>query len=193
MAKKANTSKSLIKSPRRSRNVLLTMGNSYKAENNWTVVIATVPLYLNITQEMIDRSIGRSGRYCVVAQAIEALFGKRMYFQVGAGITKIWDLNAKIEVRWHTSGPLAAGIKGFDKPGGSWKLPPNIYKLNPVPRSLKPENARKSREKLQKARKRAAAASKAVGLKVTVFTRRNAARAKPTRTVLRNSRIKLPS
>lgn len=189
-AKKAR--KSLVKLPRKSRNAMLSMGKRYKAENDWIVVIATVPLYLSITQEMIDRAIGRSGRFCVVAQAIEALFGKRMYFQVGAGVTKIWDLDAKIEVRWHTSKVLAMGIAVFDATG-RWELPANIYKLNPVPPSWKPESARTSREKLAKARKKIAAASKALGLKVSVAASRSKPKAKPMRTVLRNSRIKLPA
>jgi hypothetical protein len=172
-----------------TRHPFLNMGRVHEAGDDWRVVFADESLQFCITQEIVNKSIGRSGRFCVVALALEKFFGKRYDFQVGAAITKIWDFKEKIELRYKTPQNISRAIRTFDTTG-EWGLPANIYKLAAYPQAMievTKKSAKKSR--LARAEKR----------KVDLLIRKNptaAIRRKPTkhrapatRTVLRHARI----
>ena len=179
----ANTSKTQKRGrkPIETANQLLSMGKTYPAIDGWRVVLATVPLYFVITPEIIEKSKknGGSGRFCVVALAMEAVFGKDRSFQVGTVFTKIWDTEEKVEVRFRTPPGLAKYVRMFDN-GEGWQLPPNIYRLAPTC----PGDRTNSRNR---------PANKIVKVKVKGATRtpvRRKPRAHASRTVLRNTRIR---
>lgn len=152
-------------------------GPVYPARDNWRVVIAKDPLFIHITPEIIERAVPGSPRHCAIALALLAFFGKHYDFQVGSGVTKIWDFKEKIELRLHTPSTLSRALRTFDKKK-DWGLPANLYRLGP----LAPIIANRERHNKKKR-----AAAKRNGL---VAVRQPKPRAAPTRTVLRNSRIK---
>ena len=157
---------------------LLQMGPVFAARDKWRVVMGRDTVYINITPEIIAKAKPRSPNTCVVALSLAALFGKRYDFQVGSGITKIWDFKEKIELRLHTPSTLSKALRTFDKTG-EWGLPANLYRLGPMLPILK--NHERSNKKHKEAAKRLKA-----GL---VAVRKPTKRAAPTRTVIRNSRI----
>ncbi len=162
--------------PANQRHAFYQLGDAYAATDGWTVIVATVPLFFTITPEMIAKAAVRSARFCVVAQALDALFGTMYSFQVGSGETKIWDFAAKIEVRFHTPSVLARAISGFDRNKG-WQLPPNLYRLAPMNKKVI------VRRKTYRQTK--------VALKQSVSPIRRKARkySKVMRTVIRNTRV----
>jgi hypothetical protein len=161
-------------------------GPAYPALHDWTVVLSRDPLYIHITQRMIDLAIPGSPEHCVLALALKAFWGKHYSFQVGKGIIKIWDLANKIEIRWHCPTTLsrAAGVFDKDKP---WPLPPNVYKLNPMTPLLQ------NRKRAENKKKVAACMVKGVAgraFEVIRLTKKRKKKSAVTRTVLRNTRIK---
>jgi hypothetical protein len=162
-------------------------GPAYPALHDWTVVLSRDPLYIHITQRMIDLAIPGSPEHCVLALALKAFWGKHYSFQVGKGSIKIWDLANKIEIRWHCPTTLsrAAGVFDKDKP---WPLPPNVYKLNPMTPLL--QNRKRAENKKKKV---AACMIKGVAgraFEVIRLTKKRKKKSAATRTVLRNTRIK---
>jgi len=168
-------------------------GPSYPALHDWTVVLSRDPLYIHITQKMIDSAIPGSPEHCVLALALKAFWGKNYSFQVGKGIIKIWDFVNKIEIRWHCPSTLSRAAGMFDK-NKPWPLPPNMYKLNPMTPILRSRKRAEDKKKKSRvtARWQSFAESSERGFDVIrkPKKRRSAARAAPTRTVLRNTRIK---
>ena len=139
-ATKTKTSGKTTKAPRGrpplgSRHGFLGMGVCKRAANDWTVVLATNSLYFTIDEAIIRRAEPGNPERCVVALALKRVFGKQYDFQVGKVYTKIWDRNAKIEIRWHTPAALSKRIGKFDGKKG-WDLPANIYKLHPMPKDV---------------------------------------------------------
>jgi hypothetical protein len=174
------------KPPAGRKHMMYTMGDGYEAGDNWTVIMADVALYFFITQEMIDTAVHKSGRYCVIGQAFAAIFGDHIDWQVGTGEVKIWDVDAKIEVRFRTPTALQQAIRKFDPKKGRWPLPANMYRLLPI--------AKSSLEHRKNYKARAAAKHKKNKGSATI-TVRTVVRCKPvarktaSRTVLRNARI----
>lgn len=185
-----------------SRHGFLGMGVCKPAAHDWTVVLATNPLYFTIDEAIIRRAEPGNPERCVVALALKRVFGKQYDFQVGKAYTKIWDRDAKIEIRWHTPGALSKRIGKFDKKKG-WDLPANIYKLHPMPKNVingwkntlatieyhvKKKNEKKVAGKFSsKTSTKTSTLIKGGKLAATPKKRKRAA---PSRLVLRNSRIK---
>jgi len=165
---------------------LKSMGDSFKdeADPSWTIVLAREPFWFNISTKHIAKAEPGDPRYCVVALALDDATGGMFDYQIGAGITKIFDIKKKIEVRFATPGCLKSQIRVFDKPNGRWKLPPGLYRLHPMPVSWREEAAPNGKK-----RKRERAAAKVV---TTIVTRRapKRKRAPVTRLVLRHGGIK---
>lgn len=193
MAKRKGLEKGAKKSAGRpkagTRHPFLQFGPVYQALHDWRVVLSRDPMYLNITQKMIDTAIPGSPKFCVMALAVRAFWGKTYDFQVGKGVLKIWDFVNKIELRCHVPSTLsrAAGIFDTEK---VWPLPPNVYRLNPMTPILR--NRKRAEEKRQK---------HALGKWGKLHIENNRGfdvrrkpkktkRAAATRTVLRNTRIK---
>ena len=173
-----------------TRHPFLNMGRVHEAADNWRVVFADEVLQFTISQETVDKSIGRSGRFCVIALSLERFFDKRYDFQVGSGITKIWDLEEKIELRYRTPSNISKAIRTFDTTG-EWGLPANIYKLAAYPQSMieatkrwvaKNRTARHEKRRIELLIKENPSAA-AIRRKPTKH------RAPRTRTVLRHARI----
>jgi len=169
----------------KTAHTMYTMGDAYDAADGWTIILASVPLYFYITTEMIARAVKKSGRYCVIGQAFEAIFGKDIAWQVGPGHVKIWDVNAKIEVRFVTPGPLARAIRKFDPKTGYWPLPANMYRLLPFVKSTIDRLKGKKRAAAKRVKTKAPAV-----LVVKNPIRRGRRKSAPaSRTVLRNARM----
>lgn len=133
---RTSTTKARIgRPPLGTRHGFLEMGVCKPAAHDWTVVLATNPLYFVIDEVMIKKAVPGAPERCVVALALKKLFGKQYDFQVGKVYTKIWDRDAKIEIRWYTPAALSKRIGKFDAKKG-WDLPPNIYKLQAMPKSV---------------------------------------------------------
>ena len=172
--------------PAGRKHVMYTMGDAYEAGDNWTVILADVSLYFFITQEMIDTAVQKSGRYCVIGQAFAAIFGNHIDWQVGTGEIKIWDVDAKIEVRFRTPGPLQQAIRKFDHKKGRWPLPANMYRLLPIAKST--IASRKNNKAKKVAAKQKNKNSGLVTVK-NVVRRKSVVRKAASRTVLRNAHI----
>lgn len=172
-----------VKQQRHNKCSLLLMGKETKLADDWTQVIADEPLYFSITPEIVRRSVPRSAKWCVVAQALAAALGKSYEFQVGAGITKIFSQKDKVVVHFATPGILRTHLKKFDKTG-QWDLPPNVYRLMPMPKSWDPS----TQAKRKRAQKRAADKKNGQGTSITLTpTTAKRRRKKVTRLVLRSS------
>lgn len=168
---------------------LLAMGDSFKDELDpkWTIVIAREPFWFNISLEHIASAVPGDARYCVVALALDEATGGVYDYQIGAGITKIFDIEKKIEVRFKTPGCLQRQIRRFDKPNGQWDLPPGLYRLHPMPTSWRDATGPKGKKK----RKLKAAALKfkvkAKSLRTRIAKKK---KAPVTRLVLRHGGVK---
>lgn len=179
---------------------LLEMGKTvYQTEDGWTVVEADHPVHFRIdpTPALLKKSVRRSGNQCVVAKGLRrALGAPGLDFVVGAGLTKVLHIDAKIEVQFATSGVLSKHLKVFDDKTGDWGLPPDLYRILPLPKSWRIRAVKKTaRAKAAAARKRAAD-KKAAGVAGTTITA-GAIRAKAprtrkpvTRVIVRRSRLK---
>lgn len=168
------------------------MGVCKPAAHDWTVVLATNPLYFVIDETMIKKAIPGAPERCVVALGLKKLFGKQYDFQVGKVYTKIWDRDAKIEIRWFTPAALSKRIGKFDAKKG-WDLPPNIYKLQAMPKSvisgLSNLLAGIKYHVDKKAKRKAAGKFSSAGTRSLVKGAKKRKRATYSRMVLRNSRI----
>ncbi len=174
----------------KTAHTMYTMGDAYNAADGWTIILASVPLYFYITTEMIARAVKKSGRYCVIGQAFEAIFGKDIAWQVGPGLVKIWDVNAKIEVRFVTPGPLQRAIREFDPETGYWPLPANMYRLLPFVKSTIDRLKGKKRAAAKRVKKKDGKQSSPATLVVKNPVRRRRRKPAPaSRTVLRNARM----
>lgn len=185
---------------------LLEMGkHSFMTEDGWTIVEADHPVHFRIdpTPAFVRKSTQGSTRLCVVAQAFrDALGAPGLDFVVGAGITKILHIDAKIEVHFATPRILAKHLKIYDKKG-DWQLPPDLYRLLPLPKSWRIKSVRKAQIEKAKLRRLAkkngkrnvvvvnnqAERRKAMILKETKTTTRKT-RATVTRVIVRRSRLK---
>lgn len=174
------------KPPAGRKHMMYTMGDGYEAYDNWTVIMADVALYFFITQEMIDTAVRKSGRYCVIGQAFEAIFGNHIDWQVGTGEVKIWDVDAKIEVRFRTPTTLQKAIRKFDPKTGRWPLPANMYRLLPIAKSTL---ANRKNSKARAAAKHKKNKSSGTITVRPIVRRKPVARKPASRTVLRNARI----
>lgn len=170
---------------------LLAMGDSFKDELDpkWTIVIAREPFWFNISLEHIASAVPGDARYCVVALALDEATGGVYDYQIGAGITKIFDIEKKIEVRFKTPGCLQRQIRRFDKPNGQWDLPPGLYRLHPMPTSWRVDADPKLRKK-KELKIKAAAKKWAVKVKKLQTRLSKKKRAAVTRLVLRHGGIK---
>lgn len=123
----------------RTRCPLVTMGPPMLGDDGWIIVNADTPLYISIKPEMAKYSVVRSGRYCIVARAMDAALGDRYDYIVGAGVIKIIDKENKVVVRLCPTDLLRKAIRKFDKSkdtaNPTWDLPPNLYRLAPLPKS----------------------------------------------------------
>jgi hypothetical protein len=143
---------------------------------------------------MVKQALPGNAGKCVVALALDAVFGKKYPLQVGKTFTKIWDVNEKIEVRFMTPAALSKRLGTFDEKKG-WQLPSNIYKLHPIPAFVRngEKNRASARDYHAKKGKRKAAATVKIGGKTTIIKgakRKSVARKPASRIVLRNTRIK---
>jgi hypothetical protein len=172
---------------------LKSMGDAHKDEidPDWTIVLAREPFWFNISLQHIAAAVPGDARFCVVALALDDATGGQFDYQIGAGITKIFDIKNKIEVRFKTPGCLQRQIRNFDKPGGRWNLPPGLYRLHPLPKSWR-EDAGPNGKKKRKTKMAAAKLSMKLKTSVkTVVTRiKKTKRAQVTRLVLRHGGIK---
>jgi hypothetical protein len=107
-----------------------------------------------------------------VAIALEAVFGK-FEFQVSTSMTKIWDFENKVELRFSTPTRLAEAIREYDLTG-NWVLPVDLYYLGRMPVS--------SWKKIKKAKPQAAG-------KVIVRQKPARTRAAATRSIMRTTRV----
>lgn len=118
---------------------LLQMGkHSYQTEDGWTIVEADHPMHFHIDDKsrLLRYSVPKDTGDCKVARALRRAIGAPgLDFVVGAGLTKILYGAGKIEVQFATPRILAVALKRFDKTNGDWDLPPNLYKLLPLPKS----------------------------------------------------------
>jgi hypothetical protein len=165
------------------------MGDSFKDEvdPSWTIVLAREPFWFNISAQHIADAVPGDARYCVVALALDEATGSQFDYQIGAGITKIFDVKKKIEVRFTTPGCLRAQIRKFDRPNGRWKLPPGLYRLNPMSESHREQASPQGKKK----RKAKAAVHKfKVSVKKLATRIVKKKRAPVTRLVLRHGGIK---
>lgn len=101
--------------------------------DGWKIYAANDPLYLNITQQCIDKAVCGSRGECVVAQAIKRQIPFATGWAVGSNITIITCEATKEVIRYGTSSPLSRAIPVFDRPPYSWNLAPGTYRLNPLP------------------------------------------------------------
>lgn len=155
---------------------LLSMGDVVRDEVDpaWKIVTAREPLWFHISADHAKRAKKGDARFCVVALALDDATGHMYDYQIGAGVVKIFDIKAKIEVRFKTPGVLQRQLRKFDMPNGKWDLPPGMYRLHPMPASWREV----------KKRKKAAAKVK------VAMTRKKSTRAPVTRMVLRHGGIK---
>jgi len=120
---------------------LLKMGRPVKCNDGWIAVNAIISQMFMITQEHIDNGIPRDPVRCVIGLALHAGFGDHYRFEVGAGIIKIIDEDAKVFVRFSTPPALRAQINKWErrKRGstkfGTWDLPPGPQVMGALPPS----------------------------------------------------------
>jgi|688.fasta_scaffold364797_1 hypothetical protein len=166
---------------------LLSMGDAFpdEVDPEWTIVIAREPFWFNISVENIKKAIPGDPRFCVVALALDDAMGGMFDYQIGAGITKIFDIDKKIEVRFKTPGCLQRQMRKFDRLNGKWKLPPGMYRLHPMPTSWREVVGPKGKKKRKE---RAAAKRNAIKPLRTRIARKH--RAPVTRLVLRHGGVK---
>lgn len=164
----------------------MSFGDTYAAEDDWRVVFSRERVPFTITPAMIDKAVPKAPKDCVIAQAFKALFGKMYDFQVGAGITKIWDPKAKIELRTRTAGQLSKAIPKFDRPPYIWPLPPNMYFLYPMQKQRADDYKARGTGKKRVAEKRVEVSDRVA---TPIRRKRKKKRATATRSVIRNSRI----
>lgn len=178
---------------------LLEMGkNFYQTDDGWTIVEADHPVHFRIdpTPALLKKSVRRSGSQCVVAKGLRrALGAPGLDFVVGAGLTKVLYIDKKIEVQFATPRILATHLKVFDEPTGDWHLPPDLYRLLPLPKSWRIRAVKKAQRAKAVAKKKAAGKKKAsaAGTNISVGSLRSEARRtrKPvTRVIVRRSRLK---
>lgn len=163
----------------------LRMGTVYEGAHGYKVVLATVPLYFAITPEIIKAAKPRSPKYCVVALALDAIFGAMIsWLDVGSDCTTLWDDGAKIAIKFKTPPFLKKHISVFDKTG-YWGLPPGIYPLSPAPTRVK-----KPKITVSKTVRSVSKVSVVVKTKTVVVIRKPARRRPRLRFVTARARIK---
>jgi hypothetical protein len=171
---------------------------AYQTEDGWTVVEADHPVHFRIdpTPALLKKSVRRSGSQCVVAKGLRrALGAPGLDFVVGAGLTKVLYIDKKIEVQFSTPRVLAKHLKVFDEPTGDWGLPPDLYRLLPLPKSWRIRAVKKTQRAKAAAKKKAAGkkAAGVAGTNITVGALRSKARCtrkSVTRVIVRRSRLK---
>lgn len=162
-------------------------GDTYAAQNGWRVTLGRERFPLSITPEMIAKAVPGQPKKCVIGQAFKALFGNMYDFEVGAGVTKIWDAANKIELRMRPSGKIAKAIPDFDRPPYVWPLKPGLYFMYPISTTRADDYKARGQGKKRRAGEKRDEANNRV---VTPIRRQpKKKRASATRSVIRNSRI----
>jgi hypothetical protein len=123
--------------------VLRSFGKVYENADGSTLVDATKPVGMVVTQDDINYAAACNGNGCVVGRLMARAFGDSISLAiVGYHITKVVDEDTQTVLRFMTPRALRNAIHKFDVTQkttgkGVWDFPQRSFSLNPVSKSYK--------------------------------------------------------
>lgn len=123
--------------------VLRSFGKVYENADGSTLVDATKPVGMVVTQDDINYAVACNGNGCVIGRLMARAFGDSITLAiVGYHITKVVDDRTNTILRFMTPRALRKAIHNFDVTKkttgkGVWDFPQRSFSLNPVSQSYK--------------------------------------------------------
>jgi len=163
------------------------MGTIVPGMDGWTLVNATSPALVSITEQHVQDAIPGDYGHCVLALALYAAFGAKYRYEVGPSIVKVIDDENLTMLRFATPLAIQRALKQWDKPPHIWTQPAGVFALRPLPKSWKREYDGKKKPTKKRTRVVVRDAARRAGVDKTIVRglRSKRKRAAPTRIVPR--------